>query len=85
MKIKLTLTTAFFFLSIIINTISHFSYKVSNSPLSEGCPQDGVFAQNIGMNGTGANAHPSALVDIDASPSNNTGLLIPRIPLQAIN
>ena len=44
-----------------------------------------VNAQNIGMNGTGANAHPSALVDIDASPSNNTGLLIPRIPLQAIN
>ncbi len=42
-------------------------------------------AQNIGMNGTGANAHPSALVDIDATSGPATGLLIPRIPLQAIN
>lgn len=43
------------------------------------------FSQNIGINSTGAYAHPSALLDIDASPSNNTGLLIPRIPLTAIN
>ncbi len=42
-------------------------------------------AQNIGINGTGANAHASALLDIDDSGTNNKGLLIPRIPLTAIN
>ena len=36
-------------------------------------------AQNIGINQTGANAHPSALLDLDANPTNNTGLLIPRL------
>lgn len=37
------------------------------------------FAQNIGINGTGANAHPSALLDLDASPTNNTGFAMPRL------
>ena len=36
-------------------------------------------AQNIGINGTGANANPSALLDLDASPTNNTGFLMPRL------
>ncbi len=39
----------------------------------------GVTAQNIGINGTGANAHPSALLDLDASPSNNTGFAMPSL------
>ncbi len=36
-------------------------------------------AQNIGINGTGANAHPSALLDLDSSPTNNTGFLKTRL------
>ncbi len=44
-----------------------------------------VNAQNIGINSTGATPDPSASLDIDASPNNNTGLLIPRIPLLATN
>ena len=44
-----------------------------------------TFAQNIGINGTGANAHPSALLDIDATATPSLGILIPRIALQAIN
>ena len=42
-------------------------------------------SQNIGINGTGGNAHPSALLDIDAVATPSLGLLIPRIALQAIN
>ncbi len=42
-------------------------------------------AQNVGINGTGATAHASALLDLDDAGSNNKGLLIPRIPLTAIN
>ncbi len=44
-----------------------------------------VSAQNIGINGTGANPNASALLDIDDAGTNNKGLLIPRIPLTAIN
>ena len=36
-------------------------------------------AQNIGINGTGATAHPSALLDLNARPLNNTGFLMPRM------
>ncbi len=43
------------------------------------------FAQNIGINGSGANAHPSALLDVDAVSTPSLGILIPRIALQAIN
>ena len=43
------------------------------------------YAQNIGINGTGANAHPSALLDIDAVATPSLGILIPRIALQATN
>lgn len=42
-------------------------------------------AQNIGINGTGGNAHPSALLDIDAVATPSLGVLIPRIALGAIN
>ena len=42
-------------------------------------------AQNIGINGSGINAHPSALFDIDAVTTPSLGLLIPRIALQATN
>ncbi len=42
-------------------------------------------AQNIGINGTGANAHASALLDIDDAGTNTKGILIPRISLTAIN
>lgn len=39
------------------------------------------FAQNIGINPTGAAPNTSALLDIDAAPGNNKGLLIPRVAL----
>lgn len=38
-------------------------------------------AQNVGINTSGAIANVSALLDIDAAPGNNKGLLIPRIAL----
>ncbi len=44
-----------------------------------------ISAQNIGINTTGAAADASSLLDIDASPGNNMGLLIPRIALTATN
>ena len=43
------------------------------------------FAQNIGINGSGATAHASALLDVDAVSTPSLGVLIPRIALQAIN
>jgi len=42
------------------------------------------FSQSAGINSTGVAPNPSALLDIDAAPNNNKGLLIPRIPLTAI-
>ena len=44
-----------------------------------------VLAQNIGINSTGALPNPSALLDVDASPGNNKGLLIPRVSLTDIS
>ncbi|MHB8262000.1 MAG: hypothetical protein ACYDEC_17210, partial [Bacteroidia bacterium] len=41
----------------------------------------GIGAQNVGINSTGATPDPSSLLDINAAPSNNKGLLIPRISL----
>lgn len=76
---KLLITTTLFFFSIIIYTI--FSFITLSFEL-RGL---GAYAQNIGINSTGLPAHSSALLDIDASPSNNKGLLMPRIPLTAIN
>ncbi len=44
-----------------------------------------LFSQSAGINTTGAAPNASALLDIDAAPNNNKGLLIPRIPLTATN
>ncbi|MBI2281987.1 MAG: tail fiber domain-containing protein [Bacteroidetes bacterium] len=44
-----------------------------------------LFAQNIAINTTGNVPNASAILDIDASPGNNLGILIPRIPLTATN
>ncbi len=38
-----------------------------------------VTAQNIGVNSTGAVPHPSAILDINTTPSNNKGFLMPRL------
>ncbi|MFT6198464.1 MAG: hypothetical protein ACJAQ2_000229, partial [Vicingaceae bacterium] len=46
---------------------------------------NGASAQNIGISNTGAVPNSSSMLDIDASPSNNKGLLIPRIDLTATN
>ncbi|MES2397110.1 MAG: hypothetical protein V4549_13955 [Bacteroidota bacterium] len=43
------------------------------------------FAQNVGINTTGNAPNSSALLDINASPGNNKGILIPRLPLTATN
>ena len=40
----------------------------------------GLKAQNIGINTTGALPNPSAILDIDASPGNNQGLLVTGVP-----
>ncbi|PLX05722.1 MAG: hypothetical protein C0596_19180 [Marinilabiliales bacterium] len=37
------------------------------------------FSQNIGINTTGSEPNEKALLDIDASPSNDKGLLVPRL------
>ena len=42
-------------------------------------------AQNVGINATGAAPDNSALLDIDAAPANNKGLLIPRVALNSIS
>ncbi len=39
------------------------------------------FAQNIGINSTGAIPNAAALLDVDAAPGNNKGILIPRVGL----
>jgi len=45
-----------------------------------------VFSQNnISINGSGAAAASSALLDLDASPNNNKGLLPPRLTSSEIN
>lgn len=36
-------------------------------------------AQNVGINSTGATPNASALLDVDAAPGNNKGLLLPRL------
>ena len=43
------------------------------------------FPQNVGINTTGNAPNSSALLDVNASPGNNKGILIPRIPLTATN
>jgi hypothetical protein len=42
------------------------------------------FSQNVSINNTGALPNVSSLLDIDAAPGNNKGLLIPRVPLVSI-
>ena len=47
--------------------------------------QHSLFSQNVGINVTGAVPNSSALLDIDASPANDKGILVPRVALQATN
>jgi hypothetical protein len=42
------------------------------------------YSQNVSINNTGALPNVSSLLDIDAAPGNNKGLLIPRVPLVSI-
>lgn len=41
-------------------------------------------AQNVGINSNGALPNASAILDVDAAPGNNKGLLIPRIALSSL-
>jgi len=43
------------------------------------------FAQSIGINSVGTLPNSSALLDVDAAPTNDKGVLIPRIALTATN
>ena len=43
------------------------------------------YAQNVGININGTDPNPSALLDINAGPNNDKGILIPRVQLTAIN
>ncbi|MEK6616102.1 MAG: hypothetical protein AABZ32_08340 [Bacteroidota bacterium] len=38
-----------------------------------------LHGQNIGINSSGSTPNASALLDVDASPNNNKGMLIPRV------
>jgi hypothetical protein len=49
------------------------------------CITDKALAQNIAINTTGLSPDASSLLDINASPGNNMGVLIPRIALTATN
>src|SRR5579859_161373 len=40
---------------------------------------NGLLGQGVGINPSGNNADPSALLDLNASPLNNKGVLIPRL------
>ncbi|MBW6481695.1 MAG: hypothetical protein K0B10_01415 [Vicingaceae bacterium] len=44
----------------------------------------GASAQNIGINSTGTAPDPSALLDVNAAPTNNKGLLLPAFPPQNV-
>ena len=52
-------------------------------PFGEG--RGGAFCQNIGINGNGALPDASAILDVSAAPSNDKGMLVPRIALTATN
>ncbi|MES2285681.1 MAG: phage tail protein [Bacteroidota bacterium] len=43
------------------------------------------YAQNVGINSTGATPNASAVLDVDAAPGNDKGLLMPRVALVATN
>ena len=55
------------------------------SPLFWNTHKGEIFAQNVGINTTGNAPNASSLLDVNASPGNNKGVLIPRIPLTATN
>ena len=61
--------TATFFLPSLLQVL-HFGKDLGWASCS---------AQNIGINSTGVAPNTSALLDLDASPGNDKGLLIPRI------
>lgn len=63
-------------LNIVIPTIvSVFICGVSKSVIIFG----ELCAQNVGINSTGALAHPSAILDLNASPTNDKGFAMPSL------
>ncbi len=49
------------------------------------CTLAHLYSQNVGINSTGNTPSTVAMLDIDASPGNDKGLLIPRVALSATN
>jgi microcystin-dependent protein len=44
-----------------------------------------IYSQNVGINSTGASPNASAILDVDATPTNDKGVLLPRVALLASN
>ena len=65
MKTKISLSTKLLLLTLLI---FNFQLLTLNS-----------FSQNVGINTTGNMPNDKALLDLDASPGNDKGLLIPRL------
>ena len=54
-------------------------YHYNISDWAKTITQDGTGSGNVAINQTSTNAHPSAMLDIQPTLSNNKGLLIPRL------
>src|ERR1035437_1970451 len=61
--------------SQIKNAVVYISFLIFNFSFLIG------FAQHVGINTTGSLPNVSALLDVDAAPGNNMGILIPRLAL----
>lgn len=44
-----------------------------------------MYTQNVGINTTGATPNASAILDVDGAPTNDKGVLLPRVSLVASN
>src|SRR5688500_11825541 len=49
------------------------------------CFDSSVHAQGVGINTTGNDPDPSALLDLNGSPANDKGLLVPRLTTAEMN
>ena len=61
----------------IILLVAICNLKFVFLPLGQGL----LLAQRVAINSTGVLPNPSALLDVDATPTNDKGLLIPRVSL----
>lgn len=74
MKTKILNTIVLFFAPILFTFVVNYFY-----PQHRLIGFGEISAQNVGINSTGAVAHPSALLDLNASPTNNKGFAMPSL------